>query len=147
VDVPLPLLALARALSLPDFGPAVFAELVVTYADGQRRTLTGSVAAGPAPVAGPPVPVPPPAPARTHSPDFRLVTWDGQSYSLSKTQAAVVGLLWRARDAGQPGLSLADLKDATSATRLRDVFRLDDGRRAWGTLVLANGDGTYRLPD
>jgi hypothetical protein len=82
---------------------------------------------------------------RSHSPDFRAVSWDGRTYQLTPMQAAVVRMLWEAWGAGAPDVGQRTLLVAADscADRLRDVFR---HCQAWGTLVVPGGSkGTYRL--
>jgi hypothetical protein len=82
---------------------------------------------------------------RSHSPDYRSVSWDGRTYRLTAMQAAVVRMLWEAWEAGTPDVGQHTLLEAADscADRLRDVFR---HCQAWGTLVVPGGSkGTFRL--
>jgi hypothetical protein len=91
-----------------------------------------------APASGPPG-------ERSHSADFRSVSWDGRTYSLTGMQAAVVRALWEAWQAGTPDVGQHTLLEAADscADRLRDVFR---HCQAWGVLVVrGESKGTFRL--
>ena len=84
-------------------------------------------------------------PAR-HSDDFRTVHWFGERYTFNSTQAAVVRVLWKAWEAGTPGVATDTLLEeaGTSGSRLRDIFK---GHTALGTLFVQSGKGVYRLDD
>jgi hypothetical protein len=148
------MLALARALTIPDFGTPVRAVLTVVYLNGQERTLSSPIAVAVVPVA-PAAPVAtascvPVAPRFIPSADFRTASHAGEPYRFTKGQAAVVKALSEAKEAGLPGLSKEEIqrRAGTTGDRLRDLFqRTPDGRRAWGKLILPNGDGTFRLAD
>lgn len=84
---------------------------------------------------------------RRHSEDYRSICWDGEEYTLTHSQAAVVGALWRAWEAGTPELSQAHLlvEADSQAERLRDLFR---DSPLWGTVVVpGSARGTFRLAD
>ena len=84
-------------------------------------------------------------PIRAHSPDFRSVTWNYETFYLTPTQAAVVAILWQAWENGAPDVSGAYLLEAvdSTATRLLDLFRRSP---AWGRLIVRGATkGTYRL--
>ncbi len=90
---------------------------------------------------GPPLAVAVPA----HSPDFRSVFQDGLTYSLTKSQAAVVAILWAARESHTPdvGDELLLKASGTEQVKLALVFR---DSPAWGTLVVEGGTrGVHRL--
>jgi hypothetical protein len=81
----------------------------------------------------------------TYSHDFRSIRWRGRSFKLSKRQADVVRLLYRAYENGIPEMSdrviCAELQ--TPGSRLRDTFRKS---KAWGTLILKGSrPGMHRL--
>lgn len=81
----------------------------------------------------------------THSPDFRSLNWYGDPYKFSAVQAAVVKVLWEARDNGTPDVGQqALLEEAGSeSTRLVDVFKRNE---AWGIVIVpGESAGTYRL--
>lgn len=81
----------------------------------------------------------------THAPDFRSVTWYGKPYRFTPIQAAIIKILWEARDHGTPDVGGQTLlEEAGSANgRLRDVFR---GCPAWEDGMIApSGKGTYAL--
>ncbi len=104
--------------------------------DGRIRTTIDDAVSAPAASSS----MPP-----QHTDDFRLVVWNGRRYDLSATQAAIVRVLWHAREAGTPDVSeTALLEEADSnSERLRDVFRRSP---AWRSLVVrGEGRGTYRL--
>jgi hypothetical protein len=68
-----------------------------------------------------------------------------QSFSLTKTQAKVVAVLYSAYRAGHPDLTWDQIKVqiGSYATRITDVFKRS---KAWGTLIVSTGaKGTYRL--
>jgi hypothetical protein len=71
------------------------------------------------------------------SEDGRQVIWKKQSYSLSPLQAVVVRALYEALMSGAPVLSHAALLERAESKgkRLRDLFKYDDGRKLWGTLI------------
>jgi hypothetical protein len=91
-------------------------------------------------------PDPPPAEgACSHSPDFRQVVWYGTTYRFSATQAAVIKILWEAREQGTPEVGGATLLEGagSEASRVRDLFRSapawDDG------MIGPAGKGMFRL--
>jgi hypothetical protein len=84
---------------------------------------------------------------RTHSPDFRSVLWDGETYDFSPKQAAVVKQLWEAWENGTPVVSQAALLEGaeSDATRLLDLFRRHP---AWGVMIVeGERKGTVQLTD
>lgn len=88
-------------------------------------------------------------PEPKHSTDFARVYWPGLEpceFRLSGKQRLVVEELWRAREEGEPAVAQGELLRAagSDATRLHDLFRRSP---AWGTLIVAAGDGRYRLPE
>ena len=50
-----------------------------------------------------------------HSPDFRSVVWQGEPFTFTASQAAVVALLWRAWSNGTPDVGGGFLLDATDS--------------------------------
>ncbi len=80
-----------------------------------------------------------------HSPDFRCVYFNGDTYTLSPRQAAVIEALTEGAERQLPDLSAEYLLDraGSEAHRLVDLFR---HQPAWGRL-LKPGErrGTYRL--
>jgi hypothetical protein len=83
----------------------------------------------------------------THSADFRTVNWFGRVYRFTQTQAAIVALLWEAREADAPDVSQAKLLETAGSEsgRLIDLFRRSE---AWGVVVVpGDSAGTYRLGD
>lgn len=82
-----------------------------------------------------------------HSPDFRSVRWCGTDYTFTATQAAIVKLLWEAREHNTPDVGVQYLLEAVDSmtSRLPDIFR---NNKAWGKLIV-NGEtkGTKRLAD
>ena len=60
-----------------------------------------------------------------HSPDFRTINWYGTPYKLTATQAAVVRVLWEARDNGTPDVGQHTLLEeaGSESSRLVDLFR------------------------
>lgn len=69
------------------------------------------------------------SPGFTHSPDYRSVTKNGESFSLTSRQAAAIQLLHEAHQDGNPELSLEHIFDqiGSGATkpRMRDIFKQD----------------------
>lgn len=84
--------------------------------------------------------------ACAHSPDYRTVSWHGRHFVLTPKQAAVVKVLWDAWESGTPQVGQHYLLEACESPggRLRDVFR---DSPAWGTLVVSEGGGMYKLAD
>ena len=82
-----------------------------------------------------------------HSRDFASVSWHGQSYTFSPSQAAAVKLLWQAWRNGTPELRQETILQAVSSdgNRLSDLFR---EHPAWGKLIVAGqAKGTFRLAE
>lgn len=80
-----------------------------------------------------------------HSVDFRSVVWDGLPYTLTGTQAAIVGLLWAAWQQGTPEVSQAALLEGVGSltSRVRELFRSSP---AWGNLIVSGSRrGTLKL--
>ncbi len=74
-----------------------------------------------------------------HSPCFSSVLWYGHSFTFTKTQALIVGILWQAMLDGIPTVRDGVLLDQSGsmAVRLRDVFkRKGKMHSAWGTLIV-----------
>ena len=95
-------------------------------------------------------------PECSHSPDFTSVVWFGTRYSFGKgNQAEAVRVLWEAWENGGHSLSqeLIGERTGSAAARfeLRKVFRSrkPDGsyepHPAWGTMIVPDGKGCYRL--
>lgn len=91
----------------------------------------------------------PPGPGRLaprrHSADFRSVHWDGTDYAFNPSQAAIVGILWRAWEAGTPDVGSDTLleESGSESDRVRALFARNP---AWGVLIVQGaGKGTYRL--
>lgn len=69
-------------------------------------------------------------PKCSHSPDFTSVTWYARSFRFTKTQAAVIGLLWSAWEKNDPTLGEGAISEAIYVDRdsprrfsIRDLFR------------------------
>ncbi|MEO8494180.1 MAG: hypothetical protein ABI614_03855 [Planctomycetota bacterium] len=83
-----------------------------------------------------------------HAPDFRSVSWFGESYTFTPTQAACVKVMWRYWEQRTPALSELTILDeaGSSGDRLRDVF--DKGKHpAWGTMITPAGKGAFQLAE
>ncbi|MFO0933088.1 MAG: hypothetical protein U1E39_10310 [Planctomycetota bacterium] len=84
--------------------------------------------------------------ARSHSPDFASVRWDGQTFAFTPLQAAVVAVLWRAWEAGTPALRAESIGERAGSAA--DRFRLDllfRGHAALGTLIVRAGKGLWSI--
>lgn len=70
-----------------------------------------------------------------HSPDFAMVRWHGQTYSLTPRQRVVVAELWNAWENGLPCLTAAYLLErcGTAQAKMSAVFR---NSPAWKTLIV-----------
>ena len=83
-----------------------------------------------------------------HSPDFTEVTWHGNRYLFTKTQARAIEILWRGWETGGAtvaGASIVRELDLGSTRTLAAVFR---GHEAWGKLIIpCPVKGAYRLND
>jgi len=93
-------------------------------------------------------------------PGYRSVSWYGEIYTFTATQAAIVGILAEAYEAktpdvdaemlvGEGAFSQEAIKTkrgkASAAHRVRDLFR---NNPAWGTMIVPGGTrGTYQLKD
>ena len=79
-----------------------------------------------------------------HSVDFRMVVWFGKEHRFSPTQAACVGVLWRAWWNGAPDVGQETILDKakSNSNRLQDVFK---GHKTWRELIESRSKGTYRL--
>jgi hypothetical protein len=87
-----------------------------------------------------------------HSADFQSVSWFGQNYSFSKTQAACVEVLWNAWRNGTPEVANYTLLQTakTDQDRVQDVFKRNGKMHpAWGSMIVSCTDnkGTYRLQE
>ena len=71
----------------------------VTPAQAGRMPCADVVAMLQSPAAD--VPKRDPPPARRHSPDYRSVAWDGETYSFTRNQALCVKALWKAWEIGR----------------------------------------------
>jgi hypothetical protein len=84
----------------------------------------------------------------THSDDFRSVNWYGKPFTFTATQAACIGILWKARENGTPGVGQGAILDSAGSTgsTLRDVF--NKGKHpAWNSMVVSSGKGAFRLAE
>lgn len=145
-----------RILLLPPFSiklaefDALQVEDVVTY----LNSIQGEAATSPAPIIVEGFAPKPAEPAATrhdarHSPDFRSVSWFGESYSFTANQAACVKILWEAWENETPEVSGAHLLEAAdvqdSTQRIDLVFR---GNPAWGAMIVpGKTKGVYRLKE
>jgi|688.fasta_scaffold487999_2 hypothetical protein len=79
-----------------------------------------------------------------HSPDYRMVRWGGEAFSLGRYQSHVVRLLHHAALAGQPWCRGVDILSEIECSTLRmsDLFK---SKRGWRTLIESNSRGMYRL--
>ena len=84
-----------------------------------------------------------------HSPDYRSVAWQGRFFSFTPNQAAIVEALHGAFENKTPevaGATLLERAAESRASRVRDVFKTGDGKKAWGSLIKrGRTKGTYRL--
>jgi hypothetical protein len=83
--------------------------------------------------------------ARDHSPDFRMVRWDGNVYPFTPAQAAIVGILWQAWERKVPDVGnetlLAEARLDTK--RVKDIFKKHP---AWGKMIVqGTTKGSSRL--
>ncbi len=81
----------------------------------------------------------------THSPDFRTVTLNGETYHLTSRGAQATQILHDAREQGTPELGTHYILEqlGTKNSRLRDTFKRS---HAWGKLIVAGERrGTVRL--
>ena len=81
-----------------------------------------------------------------HSPDYRLVSLDGQAFALPKKPARIIQLLHRRWLTGLPDVSMDEIRERlnySSNTRLRDIF--GNHREAMDVLVKKSSGSTYRL--
>lgn len=82
-----------------------------------------------------------------HSDDFRSVTWNGETYSFSASQAAVVKVLWEHYYRGTPEISSASLFELAGIASERPsvVFR---SHPAFNNMIVRGSTkGTLRLSD
>lgn len=79
-----------------------------------------------------------------HSPDYRMVRFGGETFSLGRYQAQVVRILHLAAQAGQPWCRGVDILSEIECSTLRmsDLFK---SKRGWRTLIESNSRGMYRL--
>ncbi len=131
------LIEAARAHVRRLYGPGRHPRLVRVYVDGVAEPLNLPVL--------PPWQQPEPQTGPRHSIDFRSVNWFGAAYSFTPGQAAVVRLLWEARDNQTPDVGQETLLEAggSEGSRLADLFR---EHTAWATLIVpGTSRGTFRL--
>jgi hypothetical protein len=96
-----------------------------------------------------------PPPLLSFSADFRSVRWGSEVFIFSDKQATVVRTLSEAREKGTPEVHYVTLLDRAESRRadaedprLRDLFRDEEGKRAWGKLIIkGTRKGHYRLAD
>jgi hypothetical protein len=88
-------------------------------------------------------------PKRNHSEDFTSVVWDGIPFVFTKSQAAVVKLLWCEYEKGTWTLSEKTIGEGigSSANNYRIIHTFDKGKHpAWGTLIISGPKkGTFRI--
>ena len=79
-----------------------------------------------------------------HSPDYRMVRFGGETFSLGRFQAHVVRILHHAAQSGQPWCRGVDILSEIECSTLRmsDLFK---SKRGWRTLIESNSRGMYRL--
>lgn len=84
----------------------------------------------------------------THSPDFRSVRWNGQTFTFTANQAACVRILWEAWQAGTPDVGdgyTLEQAEAGEKRGLRHVFR---DHPAWDAMIVSGATkGTHRIAD
>jgi hypothetical protein len=83
----------------------------------------------------------------THGPGYRSVVACGRTYTFSKSQALVVGVLHSALRSGAPDVAWTQIRPQLLAiganpTRMRDVFKRAKG---WQDLIVSTRPGFYRL--
>lgn len=144
-----------RVDGLGDYGLDWFNPLLGSFERVLSESVPPLLAQAPvASLAGPPANSPPAGdtvetgddPAR-HSDDFRSVHWYGKDYTFTRTQAACVGVLWRAWKAGTPELGQQTILEhptvEAESDRLIDVFKQCP---AWGKMIQkGTTSGAYRL--
>jgi len=84
-------------------------------------------------------------PACRCSLDCRSVLWHGERFSFTKSQAAVVKMLWAAWQNGTPDLGSETMLSEINSNlaRLRDMFR---SHPAFGSMIIAGETkGAFRL--
>ncbi len=80
-----------------------------------------------------------------HSPDFRSAIWQGESYTFTASQAAIVSILWRAWANGTPDVS-GDYLLTEIDSGSRHLGSLFPKHRAWGAMIVRGAtNGTRRL--
>jgi len=86
-----------------------------------------------------------------HSPDYRSITWYGQSYTFNPTQAKAIKLLWAAwENPDKVGVHQKDVAAAmnSASENYRLVYSFRKNKKyhpAWRTIIKHNGDGVYSL--
>jgi hypothetical protein len=86
--------------------------------------------------------------AVTHADDFKSVKWGDATYTFTAMQAACVKVLWEHWERQTPRVGEQTILEAagSAGSRLRDVF--DKGKHsAWGTMIVSDGKGAFRLAD
>jgi hypothetical protein len=90
----------------------------------------------------------PPLAARTHSDCFASVTWDGEPFTFTPSQAAVVKCLWMAMENGNSVITETSLleKAGTSGNAIRHLFRSNGiQHKAWGKMIIKSGKYCFTL--
>ncbi|HEV2418662.1 MAG TPA: hypothetical protein VGX94_12725 [Terriglobia bacterium] len=79
-----------------------------------------------------------------HSDDFRSVKFGGVSHTVTKSQAAVIRLLYEASLTEMPEVAHERIMETVGlrTSQLRDTFK---GSPLWGTLIVWSHKGLYRL--
>jgi hypothetical protein len=117
------------------------ASITIRTASGRRIYLSAPLGAS-----APAAPVSPPARKRTHSSDYRSVSWDGDTHHFTPLQAAIVRQLWQAMENGTPGIGGETLFEAAGSAdeqrRMDHVFR---NHPAWRTMIISPNKGIYAL--
>ncbi len=87
-------------------------------------------------------------PARfRHGPDYRECTWNGERFTFTTTQAAIVQVLWEERDKGtlELGQPLLLEKAGAESQQLKDVFK---NHPAWKKMIVRGSrTGLFKLAD
>src|SRR5262245_33078116 len=87
-----------------------------------------------------------PRPQARHSADFRSISWFGQEYTFTPSQAACLGILWETWEDGVPAVGQETILERAGLERtgrLRDVFK---DHPCWGALIQpGTARGSFRL--
>lgn len=132
----------ARVLVQNNYPTTLVGNIKIELADGREIRLPASIRCSVFPRIAPERPR-----VARHSPDFRTVWWYGQKYTFTATQAAVVRILWEAKENDTPDVGQAELLTSVGAEspRLVDVFKRSP---AWGVVIVpGERAGSYRLGD